>query len=625
MSGPSRRIDELYQSDLFREFRPEQLRQLEPELEAVELAGGEVLFREGDPPHDGLYLVTRGRVLASALRPDGSIETLGELGRGEALGELGLITGRPRLATVRALRDTSLLRLTNSGFEQLVHNHPRVCLDLARQVVDRFEEQRRPPPPTTFGTLAVLPLVPHDWVGDFALRLASAMAQLGSTALVRASALDHQHGPGAAQADADDPRHSQIVEWLDLLESEHQTVVYLAEPRASPWTLRCLRQADRVLLVAAADDPPEVTALEQRAHERRDHHVAPPRVELALVSHPGQALRAAPWLGRPGLHAHHPIRFEQRPDFDRLARRLSDRAIGLVLGGGGSRAIAHIGVLRALEEARVPIDLVAATSAGAIVGAMFALGWDSHTIEHRVQRLARLRYWLPDFGPPIVSLLGGHGIRAALRRFYGDRQVENLGLPLHAVAASLTRGELVVMDRGPIWEAVRASLTLPAVWPPLERDGDLLVDGGLLDNLPAGVLAHHCAGGRVIACSVAQATRRPVEERYGDRLSGWRALGSLASQMLPWGRRRDLPLLPEVLLRSASLASARRLAETRARHIDLFLEPAVEHYGMFEVSRRKVIEEVIDIGYRHTRDRLADWSWETPSRPAHPRLSARPA
>ena len=620
-------IDDLYQSDLFQRLNPTELRHFEPELEKVTLAGGAVLFREGDPSEDGLYVVTSGRLLATALDAEGRRKALRELGRGEAFGELGLISGKPRRATIRALRDSTLLRLSNTGFRQLVDKHPHTTLLLARTIIERFEDQAQGHRPEGMGTLVILPLAPYPWLGELSLRLAASLARLGETALVRAPAVDHQFGPGAAQSEADDPRQPQVAEWLDLLESQHHYVVYLADAEATAWTRRCLRHADRILLVTARDEPPTRSVLEDLVATQRTADVPPPRTELALVetgSSRGTS-SVTPWLVDRSLHTHHLVHLGDRAQLDRLARRLTDRAIGLVLGGGGSRAIAHIGVIRALEEARVPIDLVAATSAGAIVGAMFAMGWDSHAIEERVRELARLRHWVFDFGPPVVSFLGGRGIAAGLRGFYGEQQLEDLAVPLRALSASLMSGRAVVPDRGPLWTAVRASLPLPAVWPPLERDGDLLVDGGLLDNLPAVALQATCAGGKVIASSVSQSTLDIAASQFGRHLSPWRALAALLAGALPFTRRRKMPLLPEIVLRTASLASARRSEETVRSMVDLYLEPEVSGFGMFEVNNRALIEEVIAIGYHHTRDRLDRWTWQQPlgGRPAAPRPSAR--
>jgi NTE family protein/lysophospholipid hydrolase len=317
----------------------------------------------------------------------------------------------------------------------------------------------------------------------------------------------------------------------------------------------------------------------------------------------------ARWLRPRKVDEHLHVRRDVPADIDRLARWLTGTSIGLVLGGGGARGFAHIGVLRAMDDLGIPIDAIGGTSSGALVAATHALG---HTPE-AIQALAAEHVGrLIDPTLPLVSVFRGRGLRRGLEAVLGGGTVEDLALPYFAVATNLTRAELVVFDRGPLVAAVRASMSLPGVYPPVTKDGELLVDGGLLANVPIDVMARRLRGGRIVAVDVSPAVDTVRYDDFATDLSGW---GLLARRVRPFRReRRRLPSIVDILNRTA-VAGSVHLRQQRRPGWELVLRPPVERFGLLQMD---ALPRIAEAGYRGSIDALRAWWTGVPEGPDDP-------
>ena len=354
------------------------------------MRGGSTLFREGDQSK-ALYVVTHGRLGAFMRDADGQEQLVAQIHAGETVGELGLISGEPRTATLIGLRDSKLLRLTKSAFERLIEQHPKAMQCVVQQLVGRLQQAApRSAPDDAPRTFLIAPLDPGVAYADLAHDLAEALSGLGE----RVHLLDAEVA-------------GQSTEWFHKIEAAHDRILYLAEPKNSAWTHRCFRQADRILFVATGRAPqPDRPLVEPPSTE-----TPLPSLELVLLQEPmaPQPGGAAPWLERLRFDFHTHIRSENRADLARLARLMTGRAVGLVLSGGGARAITHIGVIRALRRAGVPLDLVGGTSMGAIIAAGIALEWDDEQLKHMLRRSFADSNPLSDYTLPLISLVRGPG------------------------------------------------------------------------------------------------------------------------------------------------------------------------------------------------------------------------
>jgi NTE family protein len=561
---------------LFRGLAREALGALAEELEWLSLPSGCRLFAQGDPA-DGLYVVLTGRLGVFRTERDGRQRLVNEAVTGDAVGEMALLLGEPRSAGVVALRDSELLRLRGEAFETLLDRHPRLVLQLTRQLAGRLAHGLRPTPPRPGPrTLALLPLSPEVPAAPFAQELARALGRLVPKVAVLAA--------GEA-ADGSSER-------LDALEGTHDLVLYLAEPGLSPWTRLCLRQADHVLLLDRARRgdglAPEPAMLELL------RRVAPRRMDLALLQPEDAALpspAAAAWRSALPIELVCPLRPGRPADRERLARLLTGRAVGLVLSGGGARGLAHVGAVKALREAGVPLDLVGGTSMGAIVAACLAVEWDDVELAERLRRAFVDANPLRDYTLPFVALVRGRVVTSLLRDAFGGTRIEDLWRPFFCLSTNLTSGQVVVHREGPLWRALRASAAIPGVLPPVIEAGEVLVDGGVINNLPVDVM-RGLGRGPVIAVDVAAdraLTRVPPEL---EDCSPW--------QWLARGRRH-VPSIAAVLIRVGTINSE---AQDRRMHrdADLLLRPPLASIGMLDW---RAFDRAVEIGYRHARQALA--------------------
>ena len=289
------------------------------------------------------------------------------------------------------------------------------------------------------------------------------------------------------------------------------------------------------------------------------------------------------------------MRRDHPEDIGRLARSVAGRGVGLVLGGGGARGFSQIGVIQALRENGIPIDFVGGASMGAIVAAACAKGWDTPTMialgrEAFVDSRAFREYTLP-----FVSLLGGRRLERVTRKIFGETEIEDLWTPQFSVSCNLTASEAVVHQRGKLWKAVRASGSLPGVLAPVLDDGQLLVDGGVLDNLPGDVMSS-LSGGPVVVVDVTP--EEDLRARCETVPSAWR----MFRDRFLAGEDPGMPGIVDILMRATTLNSVRVASQVK-READLYLHPAVEGYGMLEFD---AIESLVEAGYEHAMRRFEE-------------------
>ncbi len=534
------------------------------ELEWMSLPGGRVLFEAGAPA-DAVYFVVSGCL---GVYGSGG-ELIRRIAAGETVGEMGLIVSRPRTATVRALRDSELATLSAGTFERVLLGHPEAILRLARITVRRLEdrdanrEQQMTP--------RTLAMVPQDAGIDLTLhaeRLVKALAHFGRVDLV-----------GRQRAGSHSPQ------WFHERESRNDFVVYLADAGDSPWTRLCLRQADVVLLAArAAAENGGWTGSHWLDGTMR-------RAELLLLHEDGFVNGAAArWqTALPGVPHHH---LRAPADYDRLVRLLTGRAVGLVLSGGGARGFAHLGVVRALREHGVPIDLVGGTSMGGILAAGVAADWGDEELVERFKRSFVDTNPLSDFTLPLVSLVSGRKVGMLLRRELGDIDIEDLPLPFFCVSSNLTTGRIAVHQQGPLWQWLRASVAIPGVLPPVFQGGEVYVDGGAMNNLPVDVMRAK-GRGPVIGVDVGTDRTFTTDVEATEMPSIWKLFRGRA------GSRR--PNILQVLWRAGMVNSATATLDRRQQS-DLLITPALESLDLLDW---KGFGRAIEIGYRDACERLA--------------------
>jgi NTE family protein len=562
----------------------ETIRGLAGRAKVRRLRSGEVLYDEGDPA-DTAYLVASGR-----LRVTSGDTLIGYVGRLEPVGEMGAVTGEPRSGTVRAMRDSVVAGLEDDAFLEFLEAHPRSLLALTRLAIARLREQGRSrlqSATEVHGTFAVIPASADVPVMALAEALVERLGGWPDARLITAAHVDAALGEGAALAALDDDAGSErLAAYLNELEGRHRYVVFAADGDRGAWALRCLHNADRVLVLAeAAVQPTPVPVLsELRAG------AAP--VELVLLRPDGDpSPHTLAWREQTGARAHYFVHPWAEAEMAALARQVTGRGVGLVLGGGGARGFAHIGLMRALEELRIPIDVAGGTSMGAFMAALVALGLDSVEMTHVARDTFVRTNFLNDYALPRVSLLRGQKFAGRLLEIFGERRVEDLRRTYFCISTSLTSGATMVHDRGPLAVWVGTSMAVPGVAPPVAYEGELLCDGGVVDNLPTDVM-QKLERGSIVASNVST---------EGDiRLRGAGMGEPDPAALIGYKGAETRPRLSEILMRSATLTSAATM-KVAAERADVYIRMPSQGYGMFEWKR---LDELVERGYEHALAQL---------------------
>ncbi|MFZ0042729.1 MAG: patatin-like phospholipase family protein [Solirubrobacteraceae bacterium] len=531
---------------------------LASESQLVVLEAGRWLFREGDAS-DQAYLVVSGRLEVVIEQPTEIV--IRQLKRGAVVGELGLVRHGPRTASVRARRDSVLRFLSRERFEYLVREAPDFALALIRGMGDQLAANRAPETaPTAPRTIAVVGLGEGAPVDSVAAGLASMLGRHGSLA---------QLGPD------EDRRAVDYPAVLETAESDEDRVLLIG---GSPdpddkWTNFCISEADVVLALTRGDPHPawlrnaaklrgcELLAFDSPVSEQLLAALVPRDVS---VMH-GEQARAQ------GIAV--------------VARRLVGRSVGLVLSGGGARAMAHLGVLDELEEAGIVVDRLAGASMGAIVSGLSATGRSADEVAQVVHHDMVESNPSNDYTLPAYSLIRGRKTRRGLEAAFGNRRIEELPRRWYCVSSDLASRELVVHRTGPMVDAVYASMAIPGIFPPVSSpDGRLLVDGGVIDNLPVGPMAR-AGEGPVIAVDVSLKDARMAAAR--PRMQ---ALARVVRRAAT-GTDRPLPRLTDTIMRTITVGSADTVAAAM-RHADVVISPQVDGVGMLDWKQMDKAREI---------------------------------
>ncbi len=469
---------------------------------------------------------------------------------------------------------------------------------ITKTIASRLRKQLDSSPVhNTTVNIAIVSVSPDVPLTDFSHRLVSALSAFESTlhlTSVRVESLMEM--TGAAQLSPPNPQSIRLITWLDEQESKYRFIVYQADMTITAWTKWCIRRADQILLVADTTNPAP----------RDDMKIALLNAEcittnvsrILVLLHPDGSQEPSgtqQWLSAWPVKNHHHIRWDREADFERLARFLSGRATGLVLGGGGARGLSHFGVFLAFKEAGVPIDMIGGTSMGAIVGAQCAADWDKETfIDINKKGVAKNPF--KEYTLPIISLMGSKKLDALLKMGLGDMQIEDLWTNFFCISSNITTSEMVVHRQGLLRDALKASGAIPGISEPVLMNHNLLVDGGILNNLPGDVMRQFC--NTIIVVDVGGKTNLTMD--YDKIPSPWKVLWSRIS---PFKQSIKTPSILNVILAATVLSSRQRANRVKA-DADLYLRPPVDRFGLLEIS---ALEELVEVGYQYAKKEIEKW------------------
>lgn len=554
--------------------------------------GNQVLF-EQDTAGDSLYILASGRMGAYVSKGD-SLELVGEITKGETIGEMALFTGEKRAATVIAHRDCLLAQITAETFFSLTARYPQVSIFITRQIAARLRRQneghqRR----SNASNIVLMPISGELNALQFAQQLAEQIKLYKSVTILHP---DLSNEIAQLMANESKEGYSQaLTRWLNEQENHYDTVLYLADAADTPWTRRCIRQADGVLMVANIQQSPKQSEVESLLQGQLRN--LSKRIQLVLVRESEQIPphRAHKWLLHRQVSQCLHLEMRSTKDFQRIARYLTGNAIGLVLAGGGARGIAHLGIFQALQEAEIPIDAVGGTSFGALVAAAIAQGMNS-------QQATETGLLLLSSNPsddyniiPLVSISKGKKVKKVTEYLGKDLQIEDTYIPFFCVSSNMSRSTEKVHREGSLAKALRASTALPGIFPPVIEKGELLVDGCVFNNLPVDIMAEQMGVGKIIAVDL-------YVDRPGTPIDFELIPNPFVLIADKFGKRKykKIPSLMNSLMTANILCSNFKSIQLR-KQVDVLFNPHLKGIGLLDWKKFK---KIVSLGHEYATDTL---------------------
>ncbi|CAH1402896.1 unnamed protein product [Nezara viridula] len=503
------------------------VRQVDFALDWVFLESGRAVYRQGDES-DCTYIVLSGRLRSVITHSNGKKELVGEYGKGDLVGIVEMVTQSPRSTTVIAVRDSELAKLPEGLFNAIKLRFPTVVTRLINLLGHRIIGSWQNPTSglgkvdsrsahNNFSTVAIVPVSDDLPLSAFTYELYHSLTAIGLTKRLTSDIVRKELGLSAMDAS----QEYRLTSWLAQQEDAHRICLYQCDHGVTPWTQRCLRQADCVLIVALGFKEPTIGKIELEI-ERLSIRT---QKELVLLHKEGveRPNNTIEWLNmRQWISSHHHILCSKRmfsrrsqfrvnelyakvlmsdpnihSDFARLGRWLTGTSIGLVLGGGGAKGASHVGILKALEEAGIPIDMVGGVSIGAFIGALWCMHRDTATVTQKAREWSKKmnQWWtlLFDLTYPVTSMFTGRAFNRTIQGTFGETRIEDLWVPYFTLSTDITTSAMRVHRHGVLWRYVRASMSLSGYMPPLcdPVDGHLLLDGGYVNNLPGTITIVH--------------------------------------------------------------------------------------------------------------------------------------
>ncbi len=579
---------------LFGELEEDLLDQILETGNTHEVEIGQFLFHQGDK-ENSLYIVLSGRFRALAEQSDGTFHLLGDIGEGEPIGEYALFMQEPRGASVVAIRKSIVLQLSESEYMEIVAKHPAFSSKLTRFVVNRLKRNvLQQHLESSAKNIALINLQAENDISDYTESIKSQFESLNvSIQVFYPDTLDNM-----------EPKSL-----FDTLEKHDGLNFLVCSDENLKWSKECIIYADLVIVATDFYADSKLYNIEEHL-DLYSQNILNKKIYLLLL-HPENGefpKNTRRWLLNRKLNLHIHYRKNHAPDIRRFSRILANKAIGLVLGGGGAKGFSHIGAVKALNEAGIEIDFLGGTSAGALYGiAMTYSDFDQKKIDYYCHDSAHSKLTSNDYTIPILSIMSGKKMTNYLKGMLGDTYLEDIWVGTYCISTNFSNASIKVHDQGLAWKQVEASIAIPGIFPPVVIDNQLHVDGGVVDNLPIETMYKYPVR-HIIAISLTQLKSQNVV--FDETPSAF----SLVWDKLTNRKKFKLPGITSILINSLTLNS-RQKQELSKSGVALYVEMELRGISMMDDRKWK---EIIQKGYEQMKETLENMGpeenfWNTPS------------
>lgn len=582
---------------LFNRCSQGEIRNLESMSEWMFLKGGKAVDMDAG---DGLYIVISGKLIIEYENNMDRRAGGREAASGDCIWPAAFITDKNKGFRVAATRDSFLLKYSANIAGDIIAKYPYMLPELLKSGTMHVGQTAfKRVGVMTRCTFTLIPLGDNNRASYFAKRLSQAMNTIGSARFVDSSTIISElFMPGKMNAGPEDLEDEQIDAWFEKNERENAFILFFAGKSGSKWTRKCASLADCVVFIVDETITPESFDIDAWLPPIMTTGNSAATAMVFLHEDSSVFPRnTKDWIGGGRIQTHLHIRNKEDGDYKRCARILTNNAICLVMSGGGARGYAHIGVIRALEQSGIAVDMVGGASIGAVIGSGLALGMNSYQIEEFIETHFVRRNPLGDYTLPIVSLIKGKNLDRVHRIGIEELCIEDLWINYFCITSNLSKHTEGVHDRGLAWKAIRASTSIPGFLPPVLINNEIHVDGGLVNNFPVDRMRER-SGGLIIASDASH-----EKERVIRRMQYPSARSMLWRMINPLEKRRRAPHIIEIVMRSMAI-SATIKKESVKDYADLYINPPIGKFGILEMKRAK---QIIDVGYAHGLQVIRRW------------------
>lgn len=600
-------LDIVKNIDLFSDLDDDILETMLESFSLIEIKENDVLFQYGDES-DALYITLSGYLVALLKNDDGELYSIGRIKTGELIGEMGVLNKKPRNLTVKALTDARLLKLTDSEFKKMISLAPDIVYQILLNIILR--EQNK---------LDTMSLISQKVIkkANRHILLTPVNPSIDITLFVetlRALTLKPDHVSKFYLLDEDKLLQlyktsglTGLMEAIDKYEKSHHTLIYCITEKFEQLLKFIIKRTDVLMLLAFGHQLPNYSPFVCQLLE--SHELKETKKELVLIWSSALQIRNTHlWLTNSSdFHCHHHVIEEDIPSYERLMRFFRGKAVGLVLSGGAARGWAHVGVIRAIREMKIPIDAVCGTSSGSGVAGFYLLSQnEEELIEYVKQMRDGVNHSIAWFSitVPLISFYNAVGATRSLQSIFGDKNIENFEIPYFAVSTNVSTQTENVHRLGKVWRAIRASAAIPGFFPPLVENGQILYDGGLMNNLPVDKMRHLLGPEATIIASNLEVS---LEDRKHYYFSPALSVTKLFLSKLGFSRQKYVyPNFFSTLLKAMLLGSIQKSQDNIAL-ADYCIHPDLSKYNMLsleEISERELVEN----GYQNALAILKDYN-----------------
>ncbi len=563
-------------------------------FEDIQLAKEDILFHEDEHSHF-LYILVSGKLSANMIIPHSKkMRTVGYILPGETVGESGALSNDRRTFTVKAEEDSRLLKLPTVTFKKLCRQFPGILLNTIEPLASRSQHIIRILASGEKKHIAIIPANEDVNFPVFANKIKNTLRNYKKIAMLSDWDIHSEQN-----------QSPEIDKFITEIEENNHIILYLLKAHDTPLAQHCLNKAGKIYIVADGNQKPYLSEFTLNILNDT-HNLVEIRRELVLIYKLNTIpSKTSEWLSISNFFIHHNIKENSHADYQRLLRFMRGKAQGLVFGGGGVKGWAEIGALKAILEAGISIDAVGGTSVGAMVAALYAMYENYDSIFYQFSRLidaTRNTVSFKKLSWPAVSLFSCKEFTIELSNVFNAKNIEDLWLPYFCISTNLGSYKEMVHRHGSLWEKIRGSASIPGIVPPMVLNGELHVDGGLVNNLPVNTMREILgAESKIIAVELNSSSGDPKHYNFPPTLTFKQAF--LSKLRLSY-REYKFPSFIDTFLKSLLVGSSMK-QEENASLADLLISLQTQRFSMLNL-REKAQERLFNMGYQTALEKIAE-------------------